>query len=397
MQRKKGLMLAARHGALLVVLASSIWLLVAGPAAAGPDSGPQVVPLAMTIKNAPYSVPGADGKNHLAYEITIVNQTAGEVTIESVQPRTRGKRIGSRLQGEALAGLLRLNDGGGPAIPAGGSALLFMDVRYPIGARRPKRLSHAVRMSLSQPSQPSQSFSFKGVTTAVRQARPIVVARPLRGRGWVTGNGCCDPINAHRGATLSIDGTVHVPERFAIDWVQIAPSGRLFEGPLDQNSSYAFFGDPIYSVAPGRVVDTQDGQPEQTPGALPPSVTVQEAGGNYIVVKIAPRRFAFYAHMQPGSLRVKKGERVRQGQVLGLLGNTGNTDAPHLHFHVMDSPSPLESNGLPFVHSRFRGQGLVTDEAPFVSGEVVPIDRQALSGNFRLRMPIGRQVVDFGR
>jgi hypothetical protein len=66
-----------------------------------------------------------------------------------------------------------------------------------------------------------------------------------------------------------------------------------------------------------------------------------------VVVKIAPKRFAFYAHMQPGSLRVKEGDRVRKGQILGLLGNTGNTDAPHLHFHIMDGPSPLQSNGLP--------------------------------------------------
>ena len=45
--------------------------------------------------------------------------------------------------------------------------------------------------------------------------------------------------------------------------------------------------------------------------------------------------------MQPGSLKVKVGDTVKTGQVLGLLGNSGNTDSPHLHFHVMDGPSPL--------------------------------------------------------
>jgi hypothetical protein len=55
---------------------------------------------------------------------------------------------------------------------------------------------------------------------------------------------------------------------------------------------------------------------------------------------------AFYAHMRPGSLKVKVGDKVVTGQVLGVLGNSGNTDAPHLHFHVMDGPSPLLSRAV---------------------------------------------------
>lgn len=144
------------------------------------------------------------------------------------------------------------------------------------------------------------------------------------------------------------------------------------------------------------MVRVQDGLPEETPGALPTGQTVQTAGGNYVVVKIDKSHYAFYAHMQPGSLRVKQHDRERKGQVLGLLGNTGNTDAPHLHFHIMDGPSPLQSNGLPFVYSRFIRQGRVSDEEELVSGEVTPIDRSVLAGDFRDRMPLGIQVVDFG-
>ena len=140
----------------------------------------------------------------------------------------------------------------------------------------------------------------------------------------------------------------------------------------------------------------ENGMPEQVPGKLPEGATIQMAGGNHVVVDIGEGRFAFYAHMQPGSVRVEVGDRVRAGQVLGLLGNTGNTDAPHLHFHIMDGPSPLQSNGLPFVHTRFTGEGLITDESVLQSGEVVPVDAQALSGPFRKQMPMGLQVVDFG-
>ena len=387
-------MSAGPRSAVAVVLWSLLMLAVVSPAAAAPDSKAQIVPLGMSIANAPNPVLGADGRNHLAYEITMVNQTPGEVTVESVQARSGGRPIGARLQGESLAALLRVNSGG-TIIPSGGSALLFMDVRYPRNAPRPKRLTHGVTMSFSQPPQPVKSFSFVGVPTVVGRSRAIEVGRPLKGPRWVAANGCCNPINSHRGATLSIDGTVRAPERFAIDWVQLPPSGRLFEGPINELSSYAYFGDPIYSVAKGRVVGIRDDMAEQIPGSLPTGQTVQTAAGNHIVVKLAPKRFALYAHMQPGSLRVKMGDRVRRNQVLGLLGNTGNTDGPHLHFHIMDGPSPLQSNGLPFVHPRFTGQGLA-DEALLQSGEVVPINTQVLRGKFRSAMPMGLQVVDFG-
>jgi hypothetical protein len=119
---------------------------------------------------------------------------------------------------------------------------------------------------------------------------------------------------------------------------------------------------------------------------------VETADGNYVVVDLGQGRFALYAHLQPGSLRVKVGDRVRTGDVLGLLGNTGNTDGPHLHFHVMDGPSPLTSDGLPFVFTSFTGQGVVTDEAKLVSpfpptAPVVPVDATRLAGPHAHQLP----------
>jgi len=390
-------MLALRRLAIALSAACLLSLGAAAGAVAGPDDSAQIVPLGMKIDNAPVPVLGADGRNHLAYEITIVNQTAGAVTIQSVQARQGRRRIGAPLEGEALASMLRVNGSEGPEIPGGGSALLFMDVKYPRGARRPTRLEHFISMSFDNPPQAVQQFSFTGVPTNVSRLRPIVVRSPLRGPNWIAANGCCAPINAHRGATLSIDGTVRVPERFAIDWVQLDGQDFLFQGAISDLSNWGYFGTRIHAALPGRVVSILDDMPEQVPGALPEGQTVQTAGGNHMVIRYGPRRYAFYAHMQPGSLRFKPGDRVRTGQVLGLLGNTGNTDGPHLHFHIMDGPSPLQSNGLPFVHPRFSSRGLLTNLPGVSAGQVAQISDSGLAGTFRRRMPLNDQVVGFGR
>ncbi|HEX2660814.1 MAG TPA: M23 family metallopeptidase, partial [Polyangia bacterium] len=97
----------------------------------------------------------------------------------------------------------------------------------------------------------------------------------------------------------------------------------------------------------------RDGMAENTPTEPLPPPTIESAPGNYVVEQLDDGRFALYAHMRPGSPRVKVGDRVRRGQVLGLVGNSGNSTGPHLHFHITDGPSPLGSNGLPYVFDRF--------------------------------------------
>lgn len=99
--------------------------------------------------------------------------------------------------------------------------------------------------------------------------------------------------------------------------------------------------------------------------------------------------------MQPGSLKVKVGDKVTTGQLIGLLGNSGNTDAPHLHFHVMDGPSPLRANGLPYEFTRFESKGVVTDEAALEAGETVTIDKGAFPGPHQDQLPLNLEVVTF--
>jgi hypothetical protein len=365
-------------------------------------------PLVATPIAAPNPVLGADDKTHLAYEIVLMNMgstTVGLDNIETLDAITG--TVLSTLEGEALAQMLRLSGGAkGTEFIAGGSGIVFMDMTLDKDTTIPKTLKHRFKIAVAKTASPdrggdrdpapelSQEITFVGDPLDVG-APAVVVSPPLKGARWVVAGGCCTPYSYHRAATLSINGTIHVAERYAIDFVQLNDKNKLYSGPPDQLSSYAFFGAEVHSVADGIVVRIADSLPEQVPGKLPEGATIQMLAGNHVVVDIGEGRYAFYAHMQPGSLRVKVGDKVVTGQVLGLLGNSGNTDAPHLHLHVMDGPSPLRSNGLPYVFTSFEGQGVLRDEKPLFTGGEVNIDKSALAGPHRNQLPLNNEVVSF--
>jgi hypothetical protein len=112
---------------------------------------------------------------------------------------------------------------------------------------------------------------------------------------------------------LPVNGALHVAERFAIDFVQLDDNGLMFDGPATSFDSYDFFGDPILSATAGKVVRVVNDLPETPAGTFPQGITAAQAGGNHVVVAMGKGRFAFYAHLQPGSVRVKVGDPVKTG------------------------------------------------------------------------------------
>src|SRR5690606_19154995 len=108
----------------------------------------------------------------------------------------------------------------------------------------------------------------------------------------------------------------------------------------------------------------------------------EQVDGNHVVLDLGDGRYALYAHLKPGSVLVHKGQHVHRGQVLGLVGTSGNSSEPHLHFHVTDGPSPLASNGVPYLLRSFRATERGVSTAAFdqaiVSGE--PIEVEPVSG-----------------
>ncbi|MGI8704566.1 MAG: M23 family metallopeptidase [Sphingomicrobium sp.] len=350
---------------------------------------------------------GADNRVHLAYELLLSNSSSLFLTIDKVEVVDPFGKVVSSLDGDRLRAMTRLYSGTGTRLDPGGTGVLFMDVDFAPGDRLPGTLAAritATRQSVGPGGEPQPlpaglpvpaTFTFTGGTTEIGKAARVIDP-PLRGSRWVATNGCCDRITPHRGALITVNGVIQAPERFAIDWMQLDDRNRMFEGDKETLASWPFYGAPIYSVADGTVVNFYDAVDEQVPGPNPAGVTTEAIGGNMLVVNIGDGAYAFYAHLQRGSLKAKLGDRVKAGQVLGLLGNTGNSTAPHLHFHVMDGPSPLNSNGLPYVFRRFTSSGVIPagDEDSLEEGKAANIESR-LTGEHINQLPLDNQVVDF--
>ncbi|HSF38642.1 MAG TPA: M23 family metallopeptidase, partial [Thermoanaerobaculia bacterium] len=93
--------------------------------------------------------------------------------------------------------------------------------------------------------------------------------------------------------------------------------------------------------------------------------------GNYVILRHAGGEFSQYAHLKQGSVKVKAGDKVTRGQVIGQLGHTGNSTEPHLHFQLTDGPDPLYSRGLPIVFKNTAIEGMGLDGRPLQTGWIV--------------------------
>lgn len=338
-------------------------------------SRPTTTAVQVTTTGAPQRVHGSDGREHIEFNLVTTNSFTTQVTLTSLVVRGGGRRL-LRLGGDALAAATHPIGGGNPTanIPSSGTVATPVDVVLPRSAGRavPKRAQNRITYTFP-PDAPSGgvigSKTVHGPDLRVDRRRPIEIAPPLRGAGWLNANGCCDdPTAPHRSTILSANGGYVAPETFAIDYVRIA-DGRLFEGDGTENADWFGYGAPIRAVAAGTVVSAVNGRPEIPPFSTNPFLRRPfDYGGNGVVVKVRRNVFVHYYHLQPGSVHVKAGERVRTGQELGLLGNSGNTDAPHLHFSINEGPSPLASTSLPYEIDRFRLEG--TAAAGQAPGEV---------------------------
>lgn len=213
----------------------------------------------------------------------------------------------------------------------------------------------------------------------IRAAMSKTIFRfPLRGVWWV-GVGAT-PHTGHRWI---------INEEFALDIGKLGGNGLDHSGAGDAFRTYYAYGAGVLAAAAGKVIAAVDGIAEHSEAMRRTDESMDDYAerlrqqqadigevdpkrllGNYVVLQHGHGEYSLYAHLQPASLRVKLGDTVQEGQVIGRLGSSGNSTGPHLHFQVCDGPDPLYCAGIPIS---FKGIDLPWGDysRPIQSGDLV--------------------------
>jgi urea transporter len=165
---------------------------------------------------------------------------------------------------------------------------------------------------------PEQNLSyFRTRRARFQRQHPVAFRMPFRGR-WV--------------CTQAVDGalTHRGPWRHAFDFEARGEDGRLFHGDGAKVEDYHAHRLPVLAAAAGTVVQVESSVEDNPAGAI----NVEQNWGNHVLVHHAPGLYSLVAHLAKGTVKVKKGEVVQEGDVLGLCGNSGRSAQPHVHFHL---------------------------------------------------------------
>ncbi len=216
----------------------------------------------------------------------------------------------------------------------------------------PDKLMHRVTLNRTSSGLPPVTVT-GGEVTVRKDVKPVVIGSPMRGPGWAVMETTSGTTH-HFLMPVTMYNRTTVDQRYAQDWFYIDPvTGHASNGNVTLASDFYGYGKELLAVANGTVVDTLDGVPDNPIYKLPP-FAFETGTGNNVVIDIGNNKYACYCHIIPGSIKVKKGDSVKEGDVIGLLGNSGQSEIPHLHFEVVtDHPAIMGSEGYPFVFRSF--------------------------------------------
>jgi murein DD-endopeptidase MepM/ murein hydrolase activator NlpD len=338
----------------------------------------------MVVPFAPTAFPSG-GRQYLMYELRVTNLSADSIVIDRLETRDarRDTTPLASFAGSDLDAILQhfANPAVGDRMPsagddyrrvaAGESVIFFLSIELDGNARSPGELSHRLTTADS---------SIEGAVVSTRAVKLRVLGPPLQGGIWQAYAGAGNNTSHHRRQFMVLGGHMALPTRYAIDWKRVE-NGVNSSGAQDDNYAYFSYRQPVLAVADATVIavrnDIHDNKPGHV-GAEALGISTDTIGGNTIVLDLEGGQFAHYMHLTPGSVRVKAGDRVRRGEVIALVGNSGSSFEPHLHFHVTTSAGPISGEGLPYLIDEY---AVISDGA-----------RQRRRGE----LPVEGMLVDFG-
>lgn len=365
-------------------------------------------------------VRATDGLVHLQYSLKVSNEWNAGVAIDNVEildART-GQSIGTNhafaVDGIEVTGKIRPPEIVELAdqqtyeasdyrdrLQRGGSGYMYMDLTFQSMKQVPTCIIHRFTVHYSDGLELNRTWIAEDAGIPVRRLNAVVISPPLKGSNWIDANGAGPIISPHRYGVIPGNGSLHAMEQFAVDFMQLNDEGRsVNNNDLKKNESYNSYGQDVLSATKGRVIEAVDHFPDGMPTELGENPDdFDDYGGNRVVIAIGGGRYAYYAHLMPGTVRVKQGQFVAVGHVLGRVGNSGSSSAPHLHFEIMDGPKVMQSTSLPFVFRRIKFLGAVNDtwasaDEAVEGGKRVTIN-EARTGFRALQMPLSLDVIEF--
>lgn len=228
---------------------------------------------------------------------------------------------------------------------------------------------------LARPALPSESAEQQALARA-RGVDPgsVALRPPFKGR-WDVYQSIDGP-HTHQGIW-----------RHAIDFIQ-CEYDKSFVHDGSELADYYCFGRPIHAPAPGVVVACQSDILDNPPG----EVNVQQRFGNYVLIGVAGNCYVLLAHLKQGSVRVRVGQAVKVGELLGACGNSGRSPQPHLHLHVQTGLE-LGSPTRPFHLTSVLWEDTYSLSLVPLTGDRLIAAEHSEDLKDALHFPVGRRVI----
>jgi murein DD-endopeptidase MepM/ murein hydrolase activator NlpD len=288
---------------------------------------------------------------------------SGDAVVETrrlgTQDIARAAAGGAQLQSSGMLDLLAFQFGGEKLLPppaklrdsptlAPGDALYIGPQMFAFRGTRDKVRVRVKATVAGEALDAAEALAILGETKHAYRL-------PLKGT-WFVGAGAT-PHSHHRWV---------VAQEFAFDLLRMGADGRTHRGNGTKRGDYLAYGEPVFAAGHGKVVAAVGDEPETDNDLIRPGESMERyfervkktqgvrlargargVVGNHIVIEHGDGEHSVYAHLKPGSLKVRVGERVTAGQPIAAVGTSGNSTEPHLHFHIADGPDPMRAAGIP--------------------------------------------------